>query len=297
MRALVAAVPRGPAREERRRERLLAVRADDLLPGALLESHTCSLSVRPVPYARGVEFDPLRRGVAEFIGTFTLIFVGMGAIAVSGQGGLVGVALAHGLAIAIMVSALGHISGGHFNPAVTLGFVVTRRIEPLLAGVYWLAQLAGATAGALAVRAIYPGEANLDAAVPALNEAIGAVPGAALEAILTFFLVFVVFATAVDPRGTFKSIAGLGIGLTITLGVLMAGPLTGAAMNPARAFGPQLVQDVWADGWVYYVGPLLGGAVAALLYELLYLRPVAPIAVGPPESGVREPRPGDAAAS
>lgn len=273
------------------------MRADDLLRGVLLGSHSDSLSVRHVPYARGVEFDPFRRGVAEFIGTFTLIFVGMGAIAVAGQGGLVGVALAHGLAIAIMISALGHVSGGHFNPAVTLGFVVTRRIEPALAGVYWLAQLAGATAGALAIRAIYPGEANLDATVPALNEAIDAVPGAALEAILTFMLVFVVFATAVDPRGAFKAIAGFGIGLTITMGVLMAGPLTGAAMNPARAFGPQLVQNFWSDGWVYYVGPLLGGAAAALVYELTFLRPVTPVSVGPPESGVSEPRAGDAAAT
>ena len=130
-----------------------------------------------------------------------------------------------------------------------------------------------------------------------LGEGVGGGAGVLTEAILTFFLVWVVFATAVDPGGTFKSIAGLAIGLTITLDILAGGPLTGAAMNPARAFGPELVEGVWDDAWVYYVGPLLGGAAAALAYELLYLRPQAPVPVGPPESGVEEPRPGDAATS
>jgi len=106
-----------------------------------------------------------------------------------------------------------------------------------------------------------------------------------------------VFATAVDPRGAFKSIAGLAIGLTITLDILAAGPFTGAAMNPARAFGPQLVGNVWGHAWVWYLGPALGGAAAALAYELLYLRPLGPEPVGPPETGVLEPRPGDAALS
>ena len=106
-----------------------------------------------------------------------------------------------------------------------------------------------------------------------------------------------IFATAADPRGTFKSIAGLAIGFTITLDILMGGPLTGAAMNPARAFGPELVQNFWGAAWIYYVGPALGAVAAAMLYELLYLRPLAPEPVGPPETGVREPRPGETAAS
>lgn len=243
-----------------------------------------------------MEYDPLRRGFAELVGAFTLIFVGVGSIAFAGQGGgLLSVALAHGLAIAVMASAVGHISGGHFNPAVTLGFLVTRRIAPSLAVVYWAAQLAGAVLGALALRAAFPEEANLDQGVPILHETIGAGSGILLEAILTFFLVWVIFATAVDPGGAFKSISGLGIGLTIAIGVLAAGPLTGAAMNPARALGPELVQGIWDDFWVYLVGPSIGAAVAALLYDRLYLRPLAPIPVGVPESGVLEPRPGDAA--
>jgi aquaporin TIP len=118
-----------------------------------------------------------------------------------------------------------------------------------------------------------------------------------LEAILTFFLVWVIFATAADSRGSFTSIAGLGIGLTITMDIFAGGRLTGAAMNPARAFGPQLAGGHWSNGWVWYIGPLVGGALAALLYDWLYLRPLAPEPVGPPETGVLEPRPGEAAAA
>lgn len=247
-----------------------------------------------------MEWDGFRRAAAEFVGTFTLVFVGAGSIAVSpvADTGLVGVALAHGLAIAVMVSAVGHISGGHFNPAVTFGFLVTRRMAPVLALVYWAAQLAAATAAALLLRIVLGDDRfALESSVPTLGDGIGAGGGLIVEVVLTFFLVWVVFATAADPRGTFKSIAGLAIGLTVTLDILMGGPLTGAAMNPARAFGPQLVENVWSDGWIYYAAPLLGGGLAALSYEFLYLRPLAPVPVGPPETGVEEPRPGDTAAS
>src|SRR5215203_19442 len=192
-----------------------------------------------------MDTSPGRRVVAEFVGTFTLVFAGMAAIAVGSD--LVGVAFAHGLAIGVMVSGVGHISGGHFNPAVTFGFLVTRRIVPSLAVVYWIAQLGGAILGALALRALFPNEANLDQGVPVVNGSITVWAGLGLETLLTFFLVWVIFATAVDPGGAFKSIAGLAIGLTITIDILAAGPLTGAAMNPARALGPELVQDIWND--------------------------------------------------
>jgi len=234
-----------------------------------------------------------RRAVAEFVGAFTLIFVGVGAIALGAD--LTGVALAHGLAIGVMVSAVGHISGGHFNPAITFGFWITKRIETAGALVYWASQLAGAVAAALLAKWLFPGDA-LGQGVPAVH-AVSAFDAMVLEAILTFFLVWVVFASAADARGSFKSIAGLAIGLTITMDIFAGGRLTGAAMNPARAFGPQLAGNHWADAWVWYAGPLLGAAIAALLYEWLYLRPLAPRPVGPPETGVREPRPGDAAAS
>jgi aquaporin TIP len=220
--------------------------------------------------------ETLRPAVAEFIGTFTLIFIGAGSI-IAAHGiadpSLIGIALAHGLAIGVMVAAYARVSGAHFNPAVTFGFLLTRRIKPALAVVYWVAQLAGAAVAALLLRELLPsGETEaVSLGVPALGHGVDAAAGATLEGILTFLLVTVVFATAVDPKGAFKSIAALAIGLTITLDILFGGPFTGAAMNPARAFGPQLVGNHWSNGWVWYVGPLVGGAIAALLYELLYL--------------------------
>src|SRR5215213_1015445 len=156
------------------------------------------------PSLPAVEGENLRRSVAEFVGAFALIFVGAGSV-MTGGGDLLGVAVAHGLILAIMVTALGHISGGHFNPAVTLGFIVTRRIKPLLGLCYWAAQFSGAVAAALLLKWIYPDTVS-DAAklgAPTLNPQISPSAGFILEAILTFFLVWVVFATAADPRGAF----------------------------------------------------------------------------------------------
>jgi len=191
--------------------------------------------------------------IAEFIGTFALIFFGAGSICTdqylhsTGGIGLLAIALAHGLAIGIMVSALGHISGGHFNPAVTIGIWVTKRLSTLDAILYWVAQLAGATAAAFLLKAVVPEDTWRAVALgtPALARDFPSWAAMSLEAVTTFFLVFVVFATAVDEKGTFKSIAGFGIGLSITLGILVAGPLTGAALNPARAFGPALAATHW----------------------------------------------------
>ena len=234
-----------------------------------------------------------RRSFVELLGTFALIFVACGTIMSVGPeatAGTLEVALASGLVIAVMVSAVGHISGGHFNPAITFGFMLTRRIPALLGLVYWVAQLAGATLAALLLRWIFPA-ASRDATnlgAPAVNM-IDIGPALVVEAILTFFLVWVVFATVADPRGTFASIAGLGIGLVIVFDMLMGYQITGAAMNPARAFGPELVSNSWSDFWIWYVGPLAGGAIAALLYDELYLRPLSPEAVGPAETGIDEP--------
>jgi len=241
-----------------------------------------------------MEESVFRRGVAEFVGTFTLIFIGGGAGAISGND-IVAVALANGLAIGIMVSNFGHISGGLFNPEITLGFLSTRRITPRLAVAYWIAQFGGAVIAAGILRWLVHKPRFLGA-IPSAGH-FGAGRGFVLEAIMTFFLVVAVFATAVDPRGAFKSIAGLAIGLTITMDVFLGGPLTGAAMNPARAFGPELIGNFWGQGWIYYLGPALGAVAAAVGYDWLYLRPLAPTVVGAPESGVAEPRPGEAAES
>jgi aquaporin TIP len=271
------------------------VRALDLETGGFRFAHTprVATSDRAPRIAADVEEqDALRRGVAEFVGAFTLIFIGGGAGIVSGQD-IVAVALANGLAIGIMVSNLGHISGGHFNPAITLSFLATRRITARLALVYWLAQFGGALVAAAILRLLFKHSLFIGS-VPHAG-GFGAGKGLIVEIILTFFLVWAVYATAVDPRGAFKSIAGLAIGLTITMDVFMGGPLTGAAMNPARAFGPELLGNFWGEGWIYYLGPAVGALIAAFAYDYLYLRPPRPAVVGTPESGVAEPRPGDTA--
>ena len=160
-------------------------------------------------------------------------------------------------------------------------------------------QFGGAALAALLLRWVLPSgpENASNLGVPALGSGIGSGAGVVIEAVITFFLIWVIFASAVDPRGSFQQISGLGIGFTIAFGVLMAYGLTGGAMNPARAFGPQLVGNHWSHFWVWYVGPFAGAVIAASVYELLYLRPARPVPVGPPESGVDEPRPGDAALS
>jgi aquaporin TIP len=244
-----------------------------------------------------LERDYIRRGVAEFVGTFALLFIACGGAAYARTA--TDLALANGLAIAVMVSSVAFISGGFFNPAITLGFLLTRRISPLLAGWYWLVQFGAAALAALLVAWVLPaGPQNAsNLGVPALGSGIGAGVGVVVEAVITFFLVWVVFATAVDPRGAFKQISGLAIGFTIAMGVLMAYGLTGGAMNPARAFGPQLVGDHWAHWWVWYIGPCAGAVIAASLYELLYLRPTQEAAVETPEGAVDELQPSDAAGS
>ena len=210
--------------------------------------------------------------VAEAIGTLLFVFVGAGSVVLGahlsdGAGGLVGVALAHGLALAVLVSALGPISGGHFNPAVTFGVWITGRINAARAGMYVLAQLAGALVGAVALRLVF-NEASwgpVGIGTPAVDPAIGIGGAIVIEAILTIVLLVTVFGTAIDPRA--PKIGGLAIGLSVTAAVLMAGPLTGAALNPARWFGPAAASGSFADWYVWWIGPLLGAAVAALVYR------------------------------
>jgi aquaporin TIP len=208
--------------------------------------------------------------IAEFVGTFTLIFVGVGAIAANhmsdGSLGLTGIALAHGLAIAVMVSATGAVSGGHLNPAVTFGLLLGRKIGASSAVGYWIAQCLGAVVAAALVKMAFPAEAlsAVGMGTPALGA--GITPGMAViaELITTFFLVFVVYGTAVDPRA--PKVGGLFIGLTVALDIMAIGPISGAAMNPARHLGPALLGGGLQDTWIYWVGPMAGGALAGLLY-------------------------------
>ena len=207
---------------------------------------------------------------AEFLGTFTLCFAGQGAIVMqqaAGTNSLLVIAVAHGLALSVMISALGSWSGAHFNPAVTLGFWVTRRISLTSAITYWVSQLLGAIAASFLLRAVAPGEpgAAVHFGVPMLAAGVSAGQGFLLEFVMTFFLVTAVWGTAVDERG--PKIGGFAIGLTVCMDILFGGPLTGAAMNPARAFGAACASGVWTDHWLYWVAPMAGGAAAARVYK------------------------------
>ena len=227
----------------------------------------------------------IRPLLAEMIGPFALVFMGAGAIMTAtsngfGDGGtLVMVALAHGLAIGLMVAAAGHISGGHYNPAVTISLWAGGKIGLIKALAYIVAQLTGAAIAAILLHYIYP-ESIRDAAnfgVPGIRYAhagdalvIGRSRGFLIEAVATFFLVYVIHGVAVDSRGA-HAIAPLAIGLTITMDILMAGPLTGAAMNPSRHFGVALVDGTWKDGWIYWVGPVVGGAAASIVQNYIFM--------------------------
>ena len=209
---------------------------------------------------------------AEFLGTFTLCFAGQGAIVMqqaAGTNNLLVIAVAHGLALAVMISALGTWSGGHFNPAVTFGFWVTQRMSLTSAITYWVSQLLGAIAASFLLRAVVPGEpgAAVHFGVPMLSAGVSVGQGFLLEFVMTFFLVTAVWGTAVDERG--PKIGGFGIGLTVCMDILFGGPLTGAAMNPARAFGAACASGVWTDHWLYWVAPMAGGAAAARIYKSL----------------------------
>jgi MIP family channel proteins len=210
----------------------------------------------------------LKKAIVEFIGTFSLLFMGIGAIVMTGGENLVAIAFAHGLAIGLLIMAAGHISGGFFNPAVTIGMLVTRRISGYNAGVYIVAQLLGAVAGTLFILAAFP-ESMRDAVnlgVPAVGT--GYTTGNALiaEIVTTFFLIFVIFGVAVDQRSA-KAVGGLAIGLTITMDIFATGAISGAAMNPARWFGPAIVGGHWDDFWIWIIGPIVGAVVAALVFN------------------------------
>jgi MIP family channel proteins len=233
--------------------------------------------------------------VAEFLGTFALTFFGSAAIVSAaalragelgssataanivrsfGPIDLIFVALAHGIVLAVMVTALGRISGAHFNPAVTVAAFVGRHIEAPLAAMYIGTQFVGAIVAALAMKYIYPSDLLGVVKWGAPTSAVDTGKAMVIEALLTFFLVLVVYATAIDPKGAFKQIAGLAIGFVLIFDILVGGPLTGAAMNPARAFGPSLLAGI-VDGshfFIYWVGPLVGAVIAAVLYQNVMLR-------------------------
>ncbi len=209
--------------------------------------------------------------LAEAIGTFALCFVGAGAII--GNVGLVGVALAHGLILSVMISALGPVCGGHFNPAVTIGFMVTGKQEPKMSILYIIAQLVGASIAGWILTIIFSPDVWMKVKLGTPSVASGVSFGTAIliEIILTFFLVTSIWGTAVDKRK--PDIGGFGIGLTVAADILIGGPLTGASMNPARTFGPALAGGGF-DGMnhlVYWIGPIVGGVLAAVIYKNFFM--------------------------
>ena len=218
--------------------------------------------------------DTLRPLAAEFLGTFALVFIGAGAVIVheaTGQLGLIGIAIAHALVLAVMVTATMRISGGHINPAVTFGVWAAGRIALRPALLYMAAQLAAAVVAVLALKWLYPAipaEAT-SYGVPRIGAGVSLTEAIVIEAILTLFLVSAVFGTAVSDEA--PQVGGFAIGLVLLFDILAGGPLTGAAMNPARAFGPALISGDWHGHAAYWLGPALGAATAALLWAKLLL--------------------------
>jgi aquaporin Z len=218
---------------------------------------------------------------AEFFGPFALCAIGIGSIistqTIAGGGNLVAVALAHGLAIGLMIAALGHISGGHFNPAVTVSMLATGQITPIRAISYIVAQLVGGVAGAGILTVIYPdlGElgrnnVGVNLGLPGVGPGITTSGALIMEVVMTFFLVLVIWGSAVDPRVP-RGFAPFAIGLTISIDILGGGRVSGAAMNPARWFGPAVVQQDFTNWWIWIVGPIVGGLIAGFAYKYIWL--------------------------
>jgi MIP family channel proteins len=216
-----------------------------------------------------------RRSVAEALGTFALVFIGTAVVASKyypdANYGVLGIAIAHAIVLSVMITATMSISGGHLNPAVTIGLLVARRVDARSAGAYIIAQLIGAVLASLLLRTIYPAGILKPIALgtPSIANNIVLSQAITVEAVLTFFLVSAVFGTCVNPDA--PKVGGFAVGLVLLFDILVGGPLTGAAMNPARAFGPALVSGQWVGHAVYWVGPILGGVVAALLWEHVLL--------------------------
>ncbi len=220
-----------------------------------------------------------RAAVAEFLGSFALMFVGGGAIIVTGGENLVAIAFAHGLILAAIITATIHISGGQINPAVTLALGLIGKQSWPRVGVFVAVQIAGAILAALLLKLLLSGSydvGNVGATLGTLTTADSGAEGpgraVALEFIATFLLMFVIMGSAVDERGVgaVKVTSGFAIGLTLAAAILCLGPMTGASLNPARSLAPALVAGAWDYHWVYWVGPITGAGLAAVVYTVSF---------------------------
>jgi len=215
--------------------------------------------------------------LAELIGTFALVFVGAGAVVVNaitgGDLGLLGIALAHGFTLMAMIFVFGNISGTHINPAVTVAMVVARKMKVKEGVFYIFSQLVGAIIAGFALFIIFPkAPASIALGTTMLNEVFGITfsVGILIEIILTFFLVLTIFALVFDKRNS-TPFAGFAIGMVLAFSIMIGGPLTGAALNPARAFGPAIVSQFFSNHLVYWIGPIVGAIMAALFYKNYFL--------------------------
>jgi len=209
----------------------------------------------------------MKRAIVEFIGPFALCFMGIGSIILF-PNDFVAIAFAHGLAIGLCVMAAGHVSGGHFNPSISIAMFATGRLNVRELVTYVASQLLGAVAASIVLLATFSQELrnNVKFGIPAVGNGFSSGNALVAEIVATFFLVFVVFGTAVDQRSA-KAAAGLAIGLTITMDIFAVGPVSGAAMNPARWFGPALVDSNYSDFWIWIVGPIVGALLAGFLWS------------------------------
>ncbi|MDE1869700.1 MAG: aquaporin [Candidatus Micrarchaeota archaeon] len=217
------------------------------------------------------------RALVEAVGVFFLTFIGAGSVIAAqfaglGSSSLLVIALANGLALALAVSFAMNISGGHINPAVTIATVVNKSMKIGDAAIYIVAQLIGALVAGFLLVSIYPAVAGsaVNYGTPSLGASIGVSQGILFESVMTFILVFTIMGTVVDRRA--PKIAGFGVGLAVVIDVLAGGPFTGAAMNPARWFGPAIASGFLANWYVYIIGPLAGAIVAGLLYKYLIFK-------------------------
>lgn len=235
--------------------------------------------------------------IVEALGAFALCFFSIGAVVLTQGQDIVAIGIATGLAIGVMVAAAGHISGGHYNPAVTAGMLVTKRIGVTDGVAYIIAQMVGAVLGAGAITLAYldVDRNRVNLGLPTVGTSLVADPAVdltatnalAMEAILTFFLVLVIFGTAVDKRSIGRWVAPLAIGITIAIGNMAGVAASGAAMNPIRWFGPAVIQQDWANAWVWIVGPVVGGLLAAVLYDMFLMDKSAPVPAPDPSASTR----------
>ena len=219
---------------------------------------------------------PFRKYMAEFVGTFALVFIAAGSNAIDymsyGYLGLTGMAIATGITVMVMIYAIGHISGAHINPAVTIAMATTRNIGLRDGLAYIISQISGACAASIMLMEIFPSAlSSVNLGATSLGANVGPETGILIEAILTFLLVFTIFGVAVDSRSP-PGLSGFAIGAFVLLAILFGGPVTGASMNPARSFGPALIAGYWKDHLVYWIGPIIGGIVAALLYDNVFIQ-------------------------